>query len=76
MKADGKEGASILNVGRDQAGRRSLEYVFRLSVYAVLVGVVCGLAAVGFRHLMGVIRNLAFLGEISFAYDEQTHFIT
>jgi len=41
----------------------------RLSVLAVLVGVITGLGAVFFRALIGLIHNVAFLGQFSVVYD-------
>jgi CIC family chloride channel protein len=41
----------------------------QLSLLALLVGVVTGFGAVGFRYLIGLIHNLAFLGRASFRYD-------
>ncbi len=41
----------------------------RLSVLAVVVGLVTGLGAVVFRDLIGLIHNVAFLGTFSFDYD-------
>src|SRR5215469_7984135 len=43
--------------------------LLRLSLYAVLIGVVTGIGAVAFRALIGLIHNLFFLGHFSFAYD-------
>ncbi len=43
--------------------------LFTLSLLAVLMGIVTGLGAVGFRTLIAVIHNLMFLGELSFYYD-------
>jgi CIC family chloride channel protein len=40
-----------------------------LSLFALLVGVVTGLGAVAFRGLIGLVHNVSFLGEFSFAYD-------
>jgi CIC family chloride channel protein len=40
-----------------------------LSLFALLVGVVTGLGAVVFRGLIGLIHNVSFLGQFSFAYD-------
>jgi CIC family chloride channel protein len=41
----------------------------RLSLLAVVVGVVAGTGAVFFRALIGLIHNVAFLGELSPHYD-------
>ncbi|HTO81616.1 MAG TPA: chloride channel protein [Methylomirabilota bacterium] len=41
----------------------------RLSLLALLVGVVTGFGAVGFRDLIGLVHNFAFKGQLSFAYD-------
>ena len=43
--------------------------LLRLSLLALLVGVVTGFGAVAFRDLIGLIHNLAFFGRISFHYD-------
>ena len=40
-----------------------------LSALALVVGVVTGFGAVGFRDLIGLIHNLLFLGTLSFHYD-------
>ena len=44
-----------------------------LSVLAVAVGVAAGYGAGVFRALIGLFHNLAFFGELSFAYDANTH---
>jgi CIC family chloride channel protein len=41
----------------------------RLSILAVIVGVITGIGAVLFRALIGLIHNVAFLGDFSFGYD-------
>jgi CIC family chloride channel protein len=41
----------------------------QLSLLALLVGVVTGFGAVGFRDLIGLIHNLAYAGRLSFRYD-------
>jgi chloride channel protein, CIC family len=41
----------------------------RLSLFAIVVGVVTGFGAVIFRALIGLIHNIAFLGIFSFDYD-------
>jgi chloride channel protein, CIC family len=41
----------------------------RLSLLAVVVGLVTGLGAVAFRDLIGLIHNVTFLGIFSFDYD-------
>ena len=43
--------------------------LFRLSLIAVLVGLITGFGAVIFRALIGLIHNVAFLGSFSIAYD-------
>ena len=40
-----------------------------LSLLALLVGVITGLGAIVFRGLIGLIHNVSFLGQFSFAYD-------
>ena len=41
----------------------------RLSLLAIVVGVITGFGAVVFRALIGLIHNIAFLGSFSFDYD-------
>src|SRR5579862_5711173 len=43
--------------------------LFRLSLIAVLVGLITGFGAVLFRALIGFIHNVAFLGSFTIAYD-------
>ena len=43
--------------------------LFRLSLLAIIVGVVTGFGAVAFRALIGLFHNIAFLKQFSFAYD-------
>ncbi|HEY1751806.1 MAG TPA: chloride channel protein [Caulobacteraceae bacterium] len=40
-----------------------------LALLALLVGVVTGFGAVGFRDLIGLVHDLAFQGRLTFAYD-------
>jgi CIC family chloride channel protein len=40
-----------------------------LSLLALVVGGVTGLGAVAFRGLIGLVHNVSFLGQLSFAYD-------
>ena len=41
----------------------------RLSGLALLVGLVTGFGAIGFRELIGLVHNTLFLGRVSFHYD-------
>ena len=41
----------------------------RLSLFALVVGIIAGFGAVIFRDLIGLIHNVAFLGKFSIAYD-------
>ena len=50
--------------------------ILYLSGYAIPVGVVAALAAVGFRYLIGLVGNLLFLGELSFVMDMQAPLMT
>ncbi len=43
--------------------------LLQLSLLALLVGVVTGFGAVGFRDLIGLVHNFAFKGQLSFTYD-------
>jgi CIC family chloride channel protein len=40
-----------------------------LSLLALVVGIVTGFGAIGFRELIGLAHNIAFSGKFSFAYD-------
>ena len=46
---------------------------FKLSMLAILVGIVAGFGAVTFRALIAFIHNLMFLGKFSFFYDANNH---
>jgi CIC family chloride channel protein len=52
--------------GRAKPPARGLPFMMMM---AVAVGVVAGLGAWGFRMLIGLVHNVLFLGEFSFAYD-------
>jgi chloride channel protein, CIC family len=41
----------------------------RLSILAVIIGLVTGFGAVFFRALIALVHNIFFLGTFSFAYD-------
>jgi chloride channel protein, CIC family len=43
--------------------------LLRLSLLAIVVGVITGFGAVLFRALIGLIHNVAFLGQLAIAYD-------
>ena len=43
--------------------------LFQLSVLALIVGLVTGFGAVGFRDLIGLIHNLMFSGHVAWRYD-------
>jgi CIC family chloride channel protein len=43
--------------------------LFRLSLLAIVIGIVTGFGAVGFRALIGLFHNVAFLRLFSFGYD-------
>jgi CIC family chloride channel protein len=51
------------------ARRSSRIGLFRLSLLAIVIGVVTGFGAVVFRALIGLFHNVAFLKVFSFAYD-------
>ena len=44
-----------------------------LYLLAVLIGVIAGLGAVGFRALIAIFHNLLFLGKFSLVYDANLH---
>ena len=46
---------------------------FSFAVLAVLLGIVAGLGAFGFRALISFFHNLLFLGRISLVYDSNQH---
>jgi len=43
--------------------------LLRLSLLAIVVGIVTGFGAVAFRALIGLIHNIAFLGSFAIDYD-------
>jgi len=43
--------------------------LLRLSLLAIVVGIITGFGAVAFRALIGLIHNIAFLGSFSMEYD-------
>ena len=51
-----------------------LKGTIKVSLYAVLVGIVAGLGAVLFRYLIAFFHNLFFLGTFSFTYNSEHHF--
>lgn len=59
-------------IASDTDGRLNIG-LFRLSLVAILVGVVTGFGAIAFRGLIGFIHNLLFLGQFSFFYDANTY---
>lgn len=54
-------------VSREVAARRI--GLLPLSLLALIVGVVTGFGAIVFRGLIGLVHNVSFLGQWSFAYD-------
>src|SRR5208283_4077779 len=60
--------APTTTVASPEAAARRLG-LLPLSLLALLVGVVTGLGAVVFRGLIGLVHNVFFLGQFSFAYD-------
>jgi chloride channel protein, CIC family len=54
-----------------EAGNQDIRPIglVRLSLLALVVGIVTGFGAVGFRDLIGLIHNLLFLGQTAFRYD-------
>jgi CIC family chloride channel protein len=52
--------------------RQSLQ-PFRFFLLSILIGVVAGLGAVGFRGLIAFFHNLLFLGKLSVVYDANVH---
>jgi CIC family chloride channel protein len=82
--SDTTQGLSGGVAGEARRGRPPAEDHFRSSVadeehrrlglpqlcaLALLVGVVTGFGAIGFRDLIGLVHNLAFAGRLSFRYD-------
>jgi CIC family chloride channel protein len=62
----GSADAAASVVAEDEQRRLGLVY---LSFLALLVGIVGGFGAVGFRDLIGLIHNAAFLGRLAVHYD-------
>ncbi len=42
-------------------------------VFAIILGILCGLGTILFRNLVALIHNVAFLGHFSFIYNENFH---
>ncbi len=59
--------SSAFNVLQEEESRRLS--LIQLSLLALMVGVVTGLGAVGFRDLIGAIHNLMFEGRVAYQYD-------
>jgi hypothetical protein len=55
---------------RVQATERSLLFMMAM---AFATGLVAGVGAWGFRLLIGLVHNVLFLGEFTFAYDANLH---
>ena len=53
-------------VAEEEARRLGLPM---LSILALLIGLITGLGAFVFRELIGLVHNVLFLGQLSFAYD-------
>jgi len=47
-----------------------------VSLLAILVGIVAGFGAIGFRYLIGFFHNLFFHGTFSFIYDSEIPFVS
>ncbi|HUO02082.1 MAG TPA: chloride channel protein [Rhizomicrobium sp.] len=52
---------------------RSLINPFTFSIIAILLGVITGFGAIFFRALIAFVHNLFFLGQLSAAYNANTH---
>ena len=56
--------------------KRILERTIRISLLAILVGIVSGFGAIGFRYLIGFFHNLFFHGALSFHYNSDVPFLS
>ncbi|MDC7228531.1 MAG: chloride channel protein [Spirochaetales bacterium] len=54
----------------------NLERALIVSLLCILVGIVSGFGAIGFRYLIGFFHNLFFEGKISFIYNSEIPFIS
>ncbi|GKT09641.1 chloride channel protein [Desulforhabdus sp. TSK] len=61
-----------LTLSDKQETRRQLHYTV-LSLLSVLVGVVSGIGAAGFRALISFFHNMLFLGKLSVTYEANVH---
>lgn len=52
------------------------ELTLQMALLSIILGLLCGVGAVIFRGLIGLIHNLAFLGEFSPQYDASVHTAT
>jgi CIC family chloride channel protein len=62
--------STVDQVMRARAPERSLLFMMAM---AIATGVVAGVGAWGFRMLIGLVHNVLFLGEFTFAYDANLH---
>jgi chloride channel protein, CIC family len=62
------EGAPLRAAEADDHDIRPVGLV-RLSLLALVVGIITGFGAVGFRDLIGLIHNVMFLGQLAVRYD-------
>jgi CIC family chloride channel protein len=49
------------------------ELTLKMALLSIVLGLLCGVGAVIFRGMIGLIHNLAFLGEFSLQYDANAH---
>ncbi|MBN1378687.1 MAG: chloride channel protein [Gammaproteobacteria bacterium] len=49
------------------------ELTLQMALLSIVLGLLCGIGAVIFRGMIGLIHNIAFLGEFSLQYDANAH---
>jgi len=54
--------------------KQDLREYFMLGMLALVVGIIVGLGAMGFRYLINIFRNIFFLASPSLTYDSYQHF--
>ncbi|MBE0612889.1 MAG: chloride channel protein [Burkholderiales bacterium] len=67
--AQGSENSARQKTTRSARRRPRRIGTVRLSILAIVIGIVTGLGALVFRDLIGFIHNLLFLGQVSLEYD-------
>jgi CIC family chloride channel protein len=63
-------------ISKDKAHYSNLLRVGNLSIISILIGIIAGYGAIGFRYLIALFHNIFFLGEINFNYTAEEHMVS